>query len=187
MLSYMVKKRVIANRFRALGVLAALVTVGLFASPALAGATSSAKTVSFSATYSGKASLLIVNSKVKISSITGSGKNSLFGTSKVSGSGAAAASAQCDPFGGKGNIAGGSSKITFTVTESSAQQGCSNGESGPITVTFHGTAKATGGGGKANGASGTLKFSGTLHLGGTSGSQSGTFKVSLSGKLTVKS
>ena len=143
--------------------------------------------MSFSATYSGKASLLIVNSKVTISSITGSGKNSLFGTSKVSGNGSAAASAQCDPFGGKGNISGGSSKITFTVTESSAQQGCSNGESGPITVTFHGTAKATGGSGKANGAGGTLKFSGTLHLGGTSGSQTGNFKVSLSGKLTVKS
>lgn len=145
-----------------------------------------AKTVAFSSKYTGKASLLIDNGKVTISSITGSGNNSLFGSSKVAGSGAASASAECDPFGGKGSIIGGSNKISFTVTESSAQQGCANGESGPVTVTFHGVAVATGGSGKASGASGSLKFSGTLKLGGTSGSQSGSFKVTLNGHLKVK-
>jgi hypothetical protein len=45
---------------------------------------------------------------------------------------------------------------------------------------------ATGGNGKANGATGSLKFSGSLKLGGTSGSQDGSFTVTLSGTLTVK-
>jgi len=185
-ISCMVNKHNPARRTRVLAALAALVTIGLCATPLLAGATPSTKTVSFSAKFSGKASLLIENSKVTISSITGSGTNSLFGSSKVSGSGSAAASAECDPFGGKGSISGGTNKITFTVTQSSAQQGCSNGESGPVTVTFHGVTKATGGTGTGSGAAGTLKFTGTLHLGGTSGSQVGSFTVKLTGKLSVK-
>ena len=185
MLSCMVKKRMSANRYRALAALASMTVVGFIAGPAFpAGAATSsvkvaAKTVAFSASFSGKASLLIENSKVTISSISGSGKNSLFGKSKVSGSGSApkSSSSLCDPFGGKGTIAGGANKITFIVTQSSSQQGCSNGDSGPVTVTFHGVTKATGGTGTAKGASGSLKFSGTLHLGGTSGSQSGSFTV----------
>jgi len=181
--------------------LVALVAVGLFGGPALSAAAASAKTiasptspaaltkvetVAFSSSYSGKASLLINNGKATIPSITGSGKNSLFGASKVSGSGSAAASEQCDPFGGKGSIAAGANKIMFTVTQSSSQQGCANGESGPVTVTFHGVAVATGGKGKGNGAAGSLKFHGSLKLGGTSGSQDGSFTVTLSGTLTVK-
>ena len=158
-------------------VLVALVSVGVFAGPAFSAAPATKKVV-FSSKYTGKASLLINNGQATISSVTGTGKNSLFGASKVSGSGSAAASQQCDPFGGKGNIASGANKIMFTVTRSSSQQGCSNGESGPVT--------ATGGGGAASGASGSLKFKGTLKLGGTSGSQDGSFTVALSGTLTVK-
>ena len=167
-------------------VLVALVSVGLSATPAFSAAPGSTKKVTFSSKYTGKASLLINNGKATISSIKGAGKNSLFGASVVSGSGSAAASAQCDPFGGKGSIASGANKIMFTVTRSSSQQGCANGESGPVTVTFHGVAVATGGQGKANGASGSLKFKGTLKLGGTSGSQDGSFTVTLSGTLSVK-
>ena len=194
MLSCMVKKRMSANRYRALAALASMTVVGFIAGPAFpAGAATSsvkvaAKTVAFSASFSGKASLLIDNSTVTISSISGTGKNSLFGKSSVSGSGSApkSSSSLCDPFGGKGAIAGGANKVTFVVTQSSSQQGCSSGDSGKVTITFHGVTKASGGTGTAKGASGSLKFSGTLHLGGTSGSQSGSFTVSLSGKLTVK-
>jgi hypothetical protein len=183
----MLNKRLVRYRCRALLTLAAVATAGTFASPALAGAAPSARTVTFTATYSGRASLLIENSKVTISSIAGSGKNSLFGKSTVKGSGSAPKSAAslCDPFGGKGSISEGANKIVFVVTQSSAQQGCSSGQSGPVTIKFKGVTKATGGSGKASGASGTVKFSGTLHIGNTSGSQSGAFTVSLSGKLTV--
>ena len=125
-------------------VLVAVLSTGLLAGPVFS-AVPAVKTVTFSSSYTGKASLLINNGQATISSVTGSGKNSLFGASKVSGSGSAAASQQCDPFGGKGSIAGGANKIMFTVTRSSSQQGCANGESGPVTVTFHGVAVATGG------------------------------------------
>ena len=165
-------------------VLVALLSTGLLAGPVFSAPAT--KTVTFSSNYSGKASLLINNGQATISSVTGSGKNSLFGASKVNGSGSAAASQQCDPFGGKGSIASGANKIMFTVTRSSSQQGCANGDSGPVTVTFHGVAVATGGAGAANGAMGSLKFKGTLKLGGTSGSQDGSFTVTLSGTLSVK-
>jgi hypothetical protein len=166
-------------------VLVALLCVGLSAGPAFSAAPTTKK-ITFSSKYTGKASLLINNGQATISSVTGLGKNSLFGASKVNGSGSAEASQQCDPFGGKGSIAGGASKIMFTVTRSSSQQGCANSESGPVTVTFSGVAVATGGVGAASGASGSLKFKGTLKLGGTSGSQDGSFTVALSGTLTVK-
>ena len=199
----MVKKPLSASKSGVLGVLVSLLAVSLLATPAFAAvarntsavkpahqsAPGASKTVAFSASFTGKASLLIDNSTVTISSISGTGKNSLFGKSAVSGSGSApkSSSSLCDPFGGKGSIASGANKITFAVTQSSSQQGCSSGESGKVTITFHGVTKATGGSGKAIGAAGSLKFSGTLHLGGTSGSQSGSFSVSLTGKLTVKS
>ena len=166
-------------------VLVAVLSTGLLAGPVFS-AVPAVKHVTFSSSYIGKASLLINNGQATISSVTGSGKNSLFGASKVSGSGSAAASQQCDPFGGKGSIAGGANKIMFTVIRSSSQQGCANGDSGPVTVTFHGVAVATGGVGAAKGASGSLKFKGTLKLGGTSGSQDGSFTVTLSGTLSVK-
>jgi len=128
--------------------------------------------------------LLINNGAVTISSIHGKGTGTLVGASKVSGNGTASATAQCDPFGGTGTITGAGAKINLKVTKSTST-GCSNGESGPVTVTFNGVAKATGGTGKTTGAKGNLKFKGTLKLGGTSGSQQGTFTVSLTGKLSV--
>ena len=199
----MVNKPFLTSKFRALAVLAALATVGLFASPAFPAAAVSAKTparpalsgaamtsaVAFSGQYSGKASLLIRQQHSDDLIDLRLGEESLFGASKASGNGSApkGSSSLCDPFGGKGSITGGANKITFVVIKSGSQQGCSSGESGAVTITFHGVAKASGGSGKGNGATGSLKFKGTLHLGGTSGTQSGNFTVSLSGKLTVKS
>ena len=72
------------------------------------------------------------------------------------------------------------------MTESKSS-GCSSGESGPVTVTFNGLAVATGGSGTAKGATGSLKFNGTLKLAGTSGSQNGPYTVALTGKLIFKS
>jgi hypothetical protein len=79
---------------------------------------------------------------------------------------------------------GAAAKIDLTVTQSKST-GCSSGESGPVSVAFHGVAVATGGTGATAGAKGTLKFSGTLKIGGTSGSQNGPYTVTLSGTLKV--
>jgi len=143
------------------------------------------KVISFSGHYSGTTSLLINNGVVTISSVHGTGSGTIVGASTVTGSGGASASAQCDPFEGTGAITGKQAKIDLTVLKSSSQ-GCSSGESGPVTVKISGTAKATGGTGKAAGASGMLKFTGSVNLKGTSGSQMGTFTATLTGKLSVK-
>jgi len=168
-----------------------LATLGVVTSPALAHAANApsksvpTRTVAFSGHYAGNVALLIDNSKVTISSVTGKGTGTLVGTSTVSGAGSASASAQCDPFSGRGAIAGPGTRIEFLVTSSSSQ-GCSSGESGPITVTFKGVAKATGGTGKAKGVSGDLTFKGTLHLGNTTGSQKGEYTVTVTGRLALK-
>ncbi len=176
-----------AGRRAALAGLVALSGTAILAGPALAaGRTPAAtKTVSFTGHYAGTASLLIDNGNVTISSVNGTGHGTLVGSSTVSGTGTASAAAQCDPFGGTGSISGAGTTIHFKVSSSTAQ-GCSSGETAPVTVTFHGTAKAVGGTGKAAGARGSLKFTGTLHLGGTSGSQTGAYTVKLTGTLSVK-
>ena len=143
------------------------------------------KTVSFIGHYKGDASLLINNGSVTISSVAGKGTGTLFGASTVLGKGSASSTAQCDPFTGTGSISGASGKLDLRVTESKSS-GCSSGQSGPVTVTFHGVAVVTGGSGSAKGASGNLKFNGTLKLENTSGSQNGPYTVTLSGELTVK-
>lgn len=150
-----------------------------------AGAATPARAVSFSGKYHGDATLLINTGSVTISSVKGTGTGTLVGASTVVGKGSAASSAQCDPFTGTGTITGATGKIILDVIKSKSS-GCSSGESAPITVTFNGVAVATGGTGKASGASGSLKFSGTLKLAGTSGTQNGPYTVALSGKLTVK-
>ena len=176
------------RRLGAVGVLVAVGFSGLSGATAYATTTTTtavAKTVSFSGHYTGTAALLIDNGSVTISSVRGKGTGSLVGASTVAGMGTSSSSAQCDPFTGKGSLTGHSAKIDLTITESKSQ-GCSSGESGPVTVTFKGVAVATGGTGAAAGARGTLKFTGTLKLGGTSGSQNGPYTVSLTGKLKVK-
>ena len=129
----MLKKPRVALKCKILAALATLAVVGLAASPVPAGASTRSKTVSFTATYSGKASLLINNSTVTISSIAGSGKNSLFGSSKVAGNGSApkSGSSLCDPFGGKGSISGGTSKITFVVAPRAPSRGAPAGRAAP--------------------------------------------------------
>lgn len=146
------------------------------------------KTVQFTGHYTGTASLLIVNDSAT-GSVSGSGTGTLIGASKVAGSGSTGtATATCPspiPFSGTGSLTGAAGKITFTVIRSQSS-GCSSGESGSVTITFSGVLDATGGTGVARGASGHLSFKGTMHLGNTTGHQSGSYKVTLHGSLTVK-
>jgi len=159
---------------------------------AVAAASASAtKSVAFTGQYSGKISVLIDNTgtsaSAKITSVTGSGKATLIGASKVKGSGSTkTTSTECPiPFTGKGTLTGAKGKITFSVTESKSS-GCSNGDSGAVKVTFSGVAVASGGTGVANGATGSIKFKGTVNLAGTSGPTSGSYKATFKGTLKVK-
>jgi hypothetical protein len=169
----------------ALAVLAAVAIAGVFAIPTPTSAAAATKVVSFKATYSGTASLLIDNSTIKILSVKGKGSAALVGAGTISGTGnATGASGLCVPFTGKGTIRGSTGTIKFSVNTTKSQ-GCSSGQSGPVTVTVTGVAKITSGSGRAKGAQGHLKFKGTLKLNDTTGSQSGAFSGTLSGKLTV--
>ena len=161
-----------------------VVLAGSAGSITAAPAYAAAKTVSFSGHYKGTAALLINNGAVSIPVVRGTGSGTLVGASTVFGKGTASAAAQCDPFTGTGSLSGKHAKIDLLIIKSTAQ-GCSSGESGPVTVTFSGTVKATGGTGAAKGAKGDLKFKGTLALKGTSGTQNGTYSVTLTGKLSV--
>jgi hypothetical protein len=174
--------------FGALAVLCVMAATGLFSAPAFAATAASTKTVSFSAKYSGKASLLINGSSVTIPSVTGKGTGtaSIVGASTIKGSGSGSASGECDPFGGTGKITGAGSVLNLVVSKSTSK-GCSSGESGPVTVSFSGVAVATGVSGRAKGAAGRLEYKGSLSLTNTTGTQSGSFSVTFSGKLTVKS
>jgi hypothetical protein len=177
--------RLVGGPARALATAALVLGTVVVVSPLTANAGGKGKVISFSGHYSGATSLLINNGVATISTVHGKGSGTLVGTSTVAGSGAASASAQCDPFEVAGAITGKQAKINLTILKSTSQ-GCSSGQSGPVTVTISGTAKATGGTGKAAGASGVLKFTGSVNLKDTSGSQSGTFTVTFSGKLAVK-
>jgi hypothetical protein len=170
---------------RVLAVLLAVVVAAVLASPATTSAAAKTKVVSFKSSYTGTASLLIDSSSVKILSVAGNGSASLIGAGSISGTGnGTGASGLCVPFTGKGAIKGSSGSIKFSVNASKSQ-GCSSGQSGPVTVTVTGVAKVTGGSGSAKGAKGNLRFTGTLKLNDTTGAQSGTFSGTLSGKLTV--
>lgn len=166
-------------------ILAAAATVAGLALPGATSGATAAKTVPFTGSFSGRATLLIDNGNVSISAIRGSGSASLVGRSAVSGKGAAAATAQCDPFSGTGSIVGAAGAIRFVVARSTSTEGCSTGETGPVTINFQGIARAVGGTGKAKGASGSLKFSGTLQLSNTTGTESGPFTAKLSGRLQL--
>jgi hypothetical protein len=170
---------------RILAVLLAVAIAWVVAVPTTSSAATKTKVVSFKARYTGTASLLIDNSSVKILSVAGIGTASLVGSGSISGTGdGTGANSLCVPFTGKGAIKGSTGSIKFSVNATKSQ-GCSSGQSGPVTVSVTGLAKVTGGSGSAKGAKGNLKFKGTLKLNDTTGSQSGTFSGTLSGKLTV--
>ena len=172
---------------RIAAVLMAVAMAGVIASPAsMSAATAKTKTVAFKGSYSGTASLLISGKSIKVMSVKGRGSASVVGAGTLSGTakGTSNGSSSCVPFNGSGAIKGASGTIKLSTSISSAK-GCSSGQSGPVTITITGTAKATGGTGKAKGANGNLRYTGKLHLKNTTGSQSGSFNASISGKLTV--
>lgn len=170
---------------RCLVLLLALAMTAVLATPSSGSAATSSKVVSFKGSYSGTATVLIDNSSVTIQSVKGKGSASVVGAGSLSGTGdGTGSSGQCVSFTGPGTIKGANGTIKFTVNPAKSQ-GCSSGQSGPVTVTVNGIAKVTGGTGKAKGAKGNLSFKGTLKLNDTTGSQSGAFSGSVSGKLTV--
>jgi len=135
------------------------------------GVAHAAKTVKFSGKYSGKTSVTVKGSAIKISSVSGSGSGT-DSLNKLTGSnGTGHTSGTCGFFSGPASISGSGGSLTLSVNSSS--KGC--GESNVKSVS--GTAKVTGGSGKLKGAKGTLSFSGSYNK------SAGTFSVSISGTV----
>ncbi len=160
------------KHFRAFSILTGVVTFA-----ALAAATALASSsVAFTGTYAGK-----VTEKVNGDTITalasGTGKGTIVGTSKLSGTVTGTkANPPCSPLSGPGTITGPKGKLKITVVSTS--RGCAASEEDQDSITLSGTAKVTGG---------TLKFKkarATLHFSGHYDRKSGSFNVKLTGKLT---
>jgi hypothetical protein len=133
-----------------------------------------AKSIAFSATYSGHASTKVDGNTATISA-SGTGKATLLGAGSITALGTGDASQQpCVPFGGTGTITGSGGTISFKGL--SGTSGCGDEGGHSFNVTGHlAIVKATG---KLAKAKGTLKITGFYSR------DDGTFSIKLSGTLT---
>lgn len=159
------------SSFITAAVLAALVALAAIA-PGIAPAS---KSVSFSGSYKGTASVVKKGSSITITSVKGAGKGT-GGLNKVAGGPGKGAktSSSCASFSGPGTISGAGGSIKLSVSSKSI--GCKgSGDS----IAVKGTAKVTGGSGKYSKAGGTLSFKGEFN------EKTGAFSATISGKLSL--
>ena len=158
-------------------ILAGLVLAAAAAAAVLAptGIAAKPKTVPFTATFSGTATVQVTDN---VGSITanGNGTGTLLGSGTIAGKGTADTSVQpCAPFTGPGTMIGAAgTKLSFTVV--SGSQGCGD-DQGQV-FSLSGKASVIKGTGKLLKAKGTLKFTGVYDRG------QGTFSVKFKGTLT---
>lgn len=148
---------------------------------------STATTVAFSGTYTGKISLLWADSYVQATSIEATGAGNILGLTELSGIGSAAPANQCDTFNGSGTFSGGGN--TLKVTFDSTAKACAEDADAPTVITFTGNALINGGTGKYAGATGTLKVTaGTFAIKTTTAgkSESDAIKFTISGNINIK-
>ena len=141
-----------------------------------AGAATQPRIVKFSGSYAGLATVKITDNVADIAA-SGAGTGTLLGASKVTGKGLGDASQQpCVPFAGPGSLFNTKgTKILFKVLPGS--QGCGDEEGNVFSVS--GRAQVLGGTKVYRKAKGALKLTGVYDRG------AGTFKVKLTGKITV--
>jgi hypothetical protein len=153
---------------------AALAAAMLVAGSALAASTAVAKTIPFTAKYTGTAVTKVTDNVADISA-TGAGKGTIIGAGKLTGTGKGDASQQpCVPFGGTGKMTGvAGTTISFKVLQTS--KGCGD-EAGQV-FSLSGKATVVKATGKLAKAKGTLRFTGTYDRG------AGTFSVKFTGSL----
>ena len=133
-----------------------------------------AKSVPFTATYSGQASTKVDGSVATISA-NGTGKGTLIGAGKLTGNGTGDSSQQpCVPFGGLGKMTGtAGTTISFKVLTTA--QGC--GDEGGHVFSVKGVLQVVKATGKLAKAKGSLRFTGVYSR------DDGTFNVKLAGTL----
>ncbi len=156
---------------------ALLLAAAVAAGNAAAGTTGRTAVVPFSATYSGKATVVVADQVANISA-DGTGTGTLVGSSKVSGKGTGNTAVQpCVPFTGTGAIESSASSTSLQFKVISGSTGCGD-ESGKV-FSISARAQVTGGTGSLAKSSGTLKLTGVYDRG------AGTFSIKFAGKLTT--
>jgi len=133
--------------------------------------------VSFSATYSGKATVKVADDVADISA-QGTGTGTVIGASAISGKGKGDTTKQpCVPFTGTGEMSANNGSATLQFTVPAGSSACGD-EPGKI-FSVSGRANVTGGTGALAGATGSLKMTGVYDRG------AGTFQIKFSGQLTT--
>ena len=152
---------------------------GVIAAAALGGsatAATGARTVAFSGTYAGTATVK-VNGTQATAVALGKGTGTLMGASKIGGSAKAdTSSPPCAIWYGLGSIS--STRGTLKISVLPGARGCAS-QDDQNNVTVSGQIKVAGGTGKFAKAKGLLKFTGKLDR------AAGKFSVRLTGALTV--
>jgi hypothetical protein len=146
----------------------------------------SKKSLSISATYSGKIAMLWGDSGVTATSVTATGTGTTLGLTQLTGSGSSSPSSKCESISGAGVISDGTNTLKANFDPSA--QGCAKDDAAPTTININGNVVITGGTGKYAGASGTLKFSGSFPISSTSAgtNESTALTLTISGSFVTK-
>ncbi len=144
------------------------------------------KIVAFAATYKGDIAMLWSSSDVKATSVTAVGTGQMVGLSRLTGTGSATPSNQCDGFKGSGVLSGGGS--TLKVSFDSSARACGDAAAAPSDVSITGSALISGGTGKFAGATGKLKVTGSFTVKSTEAgtTEKSALTLKLSGNITTK-
>ncbi|HUZ16651.1 MAG TPA: hypothetical protein VMU72_10825 [Gaiellaceae bacterium] len=152
--------------------------VGLMVAIAVAAVctgTAVGSSTNFTATYKGHVTEVVTGNAVKATP-KGNGKATLIGKGTLTGAVAGNTSnPPCSPLSGPGTLSGPKGKLKFKLLTGS--RACAAGQDDPNNISFSGSAKVTGGTGKARKAHGTLRYSGHYNRG------TGAFNVKLTGTL----
>eukprot|EP01037_Dinobryon_pediforme_P005853 gene5853-5921_t len=148
-------------------------------------ASSTAKSYTLNATYTGKISSLWSDSDVQ-STVTATGTGTTLGLTQLTGSGSAAPSSQDATISGAGTISDGTNTLKATF-DPSASAHAKDGAA-PTTVAITGNIIVNGGTGKYAGATGTLKFTGSFPVASTTAGtkDSGALTLIVTGTFTTK-
>lgn len=163
-------------RFRISFAVAAVAAVAaVVGGSSLAGTVASSKTSPFSATYAGRAIVRATSDVAADINVTGAGKGSVVGASKITGVGKGFSGEPCSTFSGTGTITSKLGKMNFALSPGAkACPSAGNADLNAITA----SAKVTGGTAAFKKARGTLKVTGTYDRG--TGKFTSTFKGVLS-------
>ena len=148
-------------------------------------ASSTSKSFTLNATYTGKISSLWSDSDVQ-STVTATGSGTTLGLTQLTGSGSAAPSSQDATISGSGTISDGTNTVKGTF-DPSASAHAKDGAA-PTTVAITGNMIVSGGTGKYAGATGTLKFTGSFPVASTTAGtkDSGALTLTITGTFTTK-